>query len=235
MAKKKSKTKHFVWVVAYINSDFLKLVQEQLDRFQEYDEVEPYIPTIKVLKKQFKNKEQFEEVPLLYHYGFFKVPRKYAIHYSYLENMQKNISCIHGWVKDPVKGSLQKIPVATATAEEISELIRTTINLGAHSSEDLDLIKPGDYVVLRGYPWEGMECEYLGVNDKTKKVRVKMFMFLQDKEVEVPFDAVFFNLYRGKGYDDSVSNKHSFDDMQAKGTLNNFLGKLEKRKNNGDK
>ena len=229
MAKKDK----FVWVVAYINSDYLDICQEQLSRYQEYREVEPYIPTIKVLKKQFKGKEFFEEVPLLFHYGFFKIPRKFAIHALYLENMQNNISCIHGWVRDPLKGS-SRINAALATPEEISELIRATINLGAHSADDLDLLNPGDYIILKGYPWEGVECEFLGINDKTKKVRVKMIMFMQNKEMEVPFDSVFFNLYRAKGYDETVTTKQSLDEMADKGTINALYNKMAKNTSNGD-
>lgn len=226
---------YFVWVVAYINSDFLKICQAQLGKYKEYREVEPFIPTIKVLKKQFKNKEQFEDVPLLYHYGFFKIPRKYAVHYAFLEGLQKNISCIHGWVKDPLRGDMyNSVPVGTATSEEISDLIRASINLGAHSSDDIDLIKPGDYIILKGYPWEGLECEFLGVNEKKRKVKVRMILFMENKEMEVPYDAVFFNLYRNKGYNDEVTVKQSLDDMQEKGTLNSFLGKMNKKQSNGD-
>jgi len=240
MAKRKKDkgNNYYAWVIAYINSEFLPIVHDQLRKHLEYEEVEPYIPTVKVLKKKFKGKNQFEEVPLLFHYGFFKVPRKYAIHWRFLEGLQANVNCIFGWVKDPLKvlrggQGDNAIPVATATSREIADLIRATINVGAHSADDLELIKPGDFIILKGYPYEGIEAEFIKVDDKRRMVRVRIIMFSQLKEVDVSFDNVFFNLYQNKGYDDSIDNKNSLDDMNDKKTIDKLMGKLSKH-NHGD-
>lgn len=231
----KAKGNSHIWVVAYINSEHLHLVHQQLKASPEYDEVEAYIPTIKVLKKQFKGKDQFEEVPLLFNYGFFKIPRKFAIHFKYLENMKANITCIFAWVKDGAKvvrtrirgtGTDSDIAVATASAEEIAELIRSTIDIGAHSAEDLHLLKPGELITLRGYPWEGSQAEYVGINDKKNKVIVKLILFDQLKEVEVSFDNVFFTIYRDRrNYDDSIPIGESLDEMKERKTLDKFMNK----------
>lgn len=225
--------KRFAWVVAYINWDHVDRCERELKRYPEYKKIEAFIPTIKVLKKQFKNKDHFDEVPLLFQYGFFKIPREYAIHYLFLENLQKNISCIFGWVKDNLrKAGPGKIPVAIATSKEISDLVRATNDLGAHNSDDLSMLKPGDYIVLKGYPWEGLECEFVSLNEKKKRVVVKTVMFMQTKEMEVPYEAVFFNIYSNRGYDDSLTIKNSLDEMEKKGTLHK---KMKKRYGNEDK
>lgn len=241
MAKRKKKDKelrYYAWLVAYINSDHLHLVQSQLAKFQEYEEVQPFIPTVRVLKKKFKGKNHFEEVPLLFQYGFFKVPRKFAIHWRFLEGMQENISCIFGWVKDPVKiikGGMgdTSIPVATATPREIAKLVKASMDIGAHGAEDLHMIKPGDFIILKGYPYEGVEAEFVEVNPKKKTVKVRIIMFSQKKDVDVSYDNVFFNLYQNKGYDDSVSTEKSLDEMKDNKTLDKLMGKLSKRNNNG--
>jgi hypothetical protein len=231
-----AKSNYFCWVVAYINAEFLHLVKGQLAKYPEYDEVEAYIPTIKVLKKQFKGKEQFEEVPLLFNYGFFKIPRKFAIHKNFLEDMQKNVSCIYAWVKDGAKAvntrvkqsqTDRDIPIATATAEEIADLIRNTINIGAHSAEDLDLLKEGDYITLRGYPWEGSEAIFVGINEKKRKVKVKLILFDQYKELEVSYDNVFFTIYKDKNWDDSITTKDSLDDLKDRKKLDKLTNKLQ--------
>jgi transcription antitermination factor NusG len=238
--KPKDKDKRFCWVIAYIDSKFLHLVKHQLTRNVEYQEVEVFIPTVKVLKKTFKGKEQFDEVPLLFNYGFFKIPRKYAIYRNYLENLQKNISAIHGWVKDPGKilkkrgkepmqGDDRYISVATATSTEISKLIQASQNIGAHSSEDLDMIKPGDFIILRGYPFDGVEAEFVSMDRKRKKVKVKLTV-LWNKEVEVSFDNVFFTIYHNNSHDDSLTIKKSLDEMKDNNRLDSFLNK-----NNGTK
>jgi transcription antitermination factor NusG len=239
MPKKKAKRnkteKRYCWVIAYIDSKFITLVQQQLSRSIEFKEVEFFIPTVKILKKTFKGKEHFDEVPLLFNYGFFKIPRIYAVHKVYLENLQKQVSAIFGWVKDPSKifkkkgkesiaGDDRYIACATATSKEIVDLIRTSQNLGAHSAEDLGLLKPGDMITLRGYPWDEVEAEFISMDLKRKKVKVKLKM-LWGKEVEVTFDNVFFTIYHNSNYDDSLTIKKSLDEMQSRNALDKFIHK----------
>jgi transcription antitermination factor NusG len=239
---KKQRDEYFAWVIAYIDSAHLETVSQQLAKNQEYAEVEAYIPTIKILKKQFKGKEQFDEVPLLFNYGFFKIPRKYAIHAAYLEDMQKNISAIFGWVKDPAKALKSKklreefpdkdrdlrIPAATATSQDIADLIKASLNIGAHNSEDLSLIKPGDIITLRGYPFDGVEAEFVEMDEKRKKVKVKISA-LWGKQVEVAFDNVFFTIYHSRAWDDSLQSKNSLDEMSLTHSLDRLTHKIHKR------
>jgi len=93
------KTK-YVWAIAYIDRDLLKKVESDLANY-DYDEVECYIPTVKLLKKKFKGKSQFEFQPLLFNYGFFKIPYELACIPDYLMTLRYRIGCIYGWVKDP--------------------------------------------------------------------------------------------------------------------------------------
>lgn len=230
--KKREKDNHFCWVIAYIDSKFINMIQPQLLRLLEYDQIEVYIPTVKVLKKTFKGKDQFDEVPLLFNYGFFKLPRKYAVSRNYLDNLQTNVSAIYGWVRDPakllkkrdkknMKGDDAYVPVATATSEEITKLLLASKDIGAHSADDLEMIQPGQMITLRGYPFDGVEAEFISLDPKRKKVRVKLSV-LWNKEVEVSFDNVFFTLYHNKNYDDSPSAKQSLDEMKDKNTLDKF-------------
>lgn len=236
----KAKGNKYCYVVAYINRDFLGILKQQLKKHKEYKDVEPYIPTVRVLKKKFKGKEQFEEVPLLFQYGFFKVPRSLAIHYNFLDSLKENISCIYAWVKDPLKkvkplvvskeesiGKLNDthVPIATATSKEIAALIRATINIGAHGPDDLSLLKRGDFIILKGYPYEGIEAEFLELNEKKGKVKVRIIMFSQNREVEVSYDNVFFTLYQNENYDPDKLSKTSLDAMNDNNTLDKLMKK----------
>lgn len=235
----------YCWVCAYIDSALIKHVEKELKRYRRYRRVEAFIPTVKILKKTFKKENFFEEVPLLFNYGFFKVPRKWAKYRDWLEQMRKDISCIYAWVQDPQKvirtkprlmadgGSVNyshdgDIPIATATSREISELIRTSVNIGAHSAEDLGLLKEGDTVVLRGYPFEGISANLVEIDHKRKKVHVKIDtgIFKQSKEISVSFDNVFFTIYHNKNYYPDDLSKDSLDAMVS----NNQLDKLFKKR-----
>lgn len=254
-----AKSNYFVWLIAYIDSAFIKDCQAQLDKHLEFKEVEAVIPTVKIIKKKFKGKNEFEEVPLLFNYGFFKVPRKVAIHKEFLEMLQQKISCIYGWVKDPLKLTkppkrktknhkkpkkkkkpkkinreiLDKhITVATATSQEVSELIRKGVELGIHNADDVNILKKGDYIVLKGYPFEGVEAEFISCNIGKKTVRVRIIIMDRNQEVEVSFDNVFFSIYKNKGYDDSLTIKKSLDEMASNNTLDHFEGKMKSNAKN---
>lgn len=236
---------YFCWVIAYIQAEYISKVTEDLERFIEYKEVEAYIPTVKVLKKKFKGKDQFDEIPLLFNYGFFRVPRKFATSKLYLDNMQKNISCIYSWVKDPLKTprknrirpegtrtySDHNIHIATATSEEIYELLKGSFLGDIHDSTEVDRLKPGDTITLRGYPWEGIIAEVMEINKKGRDIKVKITLFGEAKqEVTVSFDNVFFTVYHNKSYDDSISSTESIDAMEQFHTLNKKLYKNAQNK-----
>lgn len=215
---------YFSWCIAYIDAEYIEKVTTELAKYREYREIEAYIPTVKILKKTFKGKQTFENVPLLFNYGFFKIPRKYAIHYKFLDDLKDNISCIFAWIKDPHKlvarnpklrlnekafYSEKEIPIATATSKEISELIKKSFNYSAHSSDEIDRVKPGDQITLHGYPFEGVLATIVEINPKKEVVKVKINIFDQQRDVEVDYDNVFFTMYHSKNYDDSISVKNS--------------------------
>ncbi len=227
------KPKHYYcWVIAYINTDNLSNVKKELKASPEYAEVEAYIPTVKILKKQFKGKSTFEEIPLLFNYGFFKIPRKFAISHQYLENMKDNISCIFGWVKDPAKKFQmfiagkhdpkddKHIYYATATSKEITDLIKIAFENDIHKSKDLTQVKPGEIITLRGYPFEGIQAELVSLDAKRKRATVKIEMFESKREVEVSFDNLFFTIYHNKAYDDSVSTTEAFSNVENTNKFN---------------
>ena len=226
-----------VWVVAYIDAKFLKYVEHELSKYPEFAEVEAYIPTVKILKKTFKKENIFEEVPLLFNYGFFRVPRKYAIYKNWLDSLSRNVSCIYGWVRDPANIWVDKpklrldgrsiystetnrISAATATSEEIARLLKDTVNLGAHSSDEIGLLNKGDSIVLRGYPFEGVNATVLEIDHKNQKVKVEIRIFDQIRPALVSFDNVFFTIYHDKrNFDDTLTGDKSIDEMSDNKTF----------------
>lgn len=231
MAKKRkvkkieiSSSPEYIWCIAYIHRDFLDRVQSELKRYK-YD-IETYIPTVRVIKKKFKGKNMFEFVPLLFNYGFFKIPYKDACNPDFLMELRSRITCIYGWVKDPaytVKNSKVRLndsdkalpASAFAKDKEIAKLIKTSGNINIYSEEDLDKLKPGDYIELKGYPFENMPAEIISINNKKKEVRVSLLLDVIVKEITVSFENVFYTMYNG-GYDDSLTSDISYDELNEK-------------------
>lgn len=237
---------HFVWLVAYIDSAFLHKVEAELKRYPEYKDIEAYIPTVKVLKKTFKGKQEFDEVPLLFNYGFFKVPRKYAIHSSFLDSMRTHVSCIYAWVKDPLKSAARSkvqrrkeadlengltkrtdsdIEYATADSKEVTELLKNQFKYSTYDADDLNKIKPGSIITLRGYPFDGIEAELVDLNFNKREAIVKIRMFDTMKDISVSFDNVFFTMYTKSNHDDSISTEASLEQLEENHKLDKVMFK----------
>lgn len=100
---KKTKVIIYVWAIAYINHENIGRIDTELRNHQYTKQgITSYIPTIKLLKKKFKGKNQFDTLPLLFNYGFFRIPLSNACDADWLMEFKKNISGIYGWVKDPL-------------------------------------------------------------------------------------------------------------------------------------
>lgn len=97
-----NKPADYVWIVAYIDRDHLETVENDLIKWG-FSAVRVFIPTVRVLKKQFKNKNHYEYVPLLFNYGFFNIPYDSACDPDFLKKLKEKIPVIYNWVKDPVK------------------------------------------------------------------------------------------------------------------------------------
>lgn len=223
-----------VWCIAYINRDHIGIAEEELKRYK-YN-VTAYIPTVKILKKKFKGKYIFEFVPLLFNYGFFKINYKEATDPKFLMELRNRITCIYGWVKDPTKAiyssprlsasnsdTYSGISVtALATDKEVARLIKKAKAISIYSAEDLARLQPGDYIKLKGYPFDDMPAEIISINLRKKEVKVSLLMDVMIKQITVSFENVFYTIYQGlnenskeKSYDETSENfgPNSLDKM----------------------
>jgi len=213
-----------IWLIAYINRDFISMVASELSHYPELMGIEIYIPTIKLIKKKSKGKNIFDELPLLFNYGFFKMDYVDATNTDFLLEMRHKLSCIYGWVKDPTitlknrpnfnienKESSRALPrAAIATDEEVARMVKACNELSIYDKENLESIKIGDYITLQGYPFEGIEAKILYINSNKKEVKVELQLETHFKEVNVSFENVFYTVY--KGFENKFREK-SLEDM----------------------
>lgn len=219
----------YAWVIAYVDVNHIKNVEIDLQKHRQYKDITAYIPTVKVLKKVFKGDSSFEEVPLLFNYGFFYIPINQAKQKAFLEEMKQDISCIFAWVSDPAKTLQVKpdlydnniclftehhIPYATANSQQIADLVEMARESTIFSSAELEKLKVGDIITLRGYPWDGMDATIMSIDVPKKKVNVSLLLFQQMKEIQVSFDSVFFTMYREDNYNSEILSKDSIDSIK---------------------
>ena len=92
----------YIWVIAYINRDYIERVEKDLLE-KGFGALKVFIPTTRILKKQFKGKNEYEYVPLLFNYGFFQLPYKQACDADFLRKLKEKIPAIYAWVIDPLQ------------------------------------------------------------------------------------------------------------------------------------
>lgn len=239
----------YVWVIAYIKRDFIETVENDL-LDKGFGAIRVFIPTVRILKKQFKNKNIYEYVPLLFNYGFFSIPYDEACNPEFLKKLREDIPAIYSWVSDPIKllktkpnlrtdnkdteeeeeeepvdesgmKILQKIDkkvkVATATEQEIVDLLKVSEHLSVFSDEVIDKLEVGAFITLKGYPYEGMPAEITHINKADKKVKVKLLLETMIAEVMVSFENIFYTVY--SNYDGDPKER-SLDEMDEMGKRN---------------
>lgn len=221
-----------IWVIAYVNRKMVETVKTDLIE-NDFRGVEAYIPTVRVLRKNFKGKKLFEFVPLLFNYGFFKMDYENACNQEYLMGLRHAVNCIYGWVKDPAKLSgetdssglnynndnfISALPkAAMATDKEVSNLVRSSNSLSIFNKDDLGQFKKGDYIKLEGYPFDGMEAEIMSINFKKEEIKVRLLIDSLFKQVTVSFENVFYSIY--KDYSENF-RESSTDEIKERGGPN---------------
>ena len=208
-----------VWVIVYINTDHLKLLERDLKKSIMFRGLYPYFPTVKVLTKVVKGKQEFSKVPFLLNYGFIRIPLDKACSGEFLKTLKDNVSCIMGYVKNDnytiVKdkfGFKRKIPLAIASDDEVTGVYTESLNTNIYSQEDLNKLNKGEVIQLKGYPFEGVMAEVLDINFSKKEVKVRIECYKSFKEVSVSFDNVFYSIYRD--VDGDNPKERSLEDIE---------------------
>lgn len=222
----------YVWAIAYINKDYVNRVNDDLVK-NKLSAIEVYIPTIRLLKKQFKNKNEYEYLPLLFNYGFFKLPYDKVCNPEFLRGLKERIPAIYAWVKDKSKkppgiksheeekegyiGGLKKLKkpelftdIAIAKESEIEGLRIIAKNQSVFSDHLVDKLKVGLYITLKGYPYDDMPGEIVHINKTDRKVKVRLLLETMIAEVIVSFENIFYTIYTQEY---SSSYEISLDEM----------------------
>ena len=230
----KSATK---WVICYIDATKLHLLSVDLRKHEKYRRVEAYIPSVEILRKKLKGKNQFETVPLLFNYGFFKVPKYFIPNPHFLEQMESEIRCLYAWVKDPLskstkasllhyaKGKLYNpMGVALATDKEINAVKEHEKQKAIYTEKDIDTLYEGKIIILQKYPFDNLPAEIMEIDRVKKEVKVKLLIdtFMAAKPIRVAFENIFYSVYQSN-YLNLEMKEQSIEAINQK--FKNFTGK----------
>lgn len=239
-------TENYAWCIAYIDNSKVHILERDLKKSNQFSGIDVYLPTVRILKKQSKGKEIFNDVPLLLNYGFFKISLSWAMNQDLMQRLKDEITCISHWVKDPAKtpglrsGIFKKknkkklrrakvfsdkdVNIATCTQRDIDILIKVAKDESIYSSEEVSKMTKGTIITLMGYPFDGMEAVIIEVDKKRKKIWVTINLAFKNENeigqlIEVSFDNVFYTIYKGS-YDENYNEETLLEDYQSKNIRN---------------
>ena len=66
------KKREYVWCICHIDNKLYGSIEAELKK-AKYDDIKVYIPTLSILKKRSKGKDIYEDVPMLFSYGFIRM------------------------------------------------------------------------------------------------------------------------------------------------------------------
>jgi len=216
----------YVYCIFRLDRMFYKRINSDL-KSRGYKNVKAIIPTISVLKKSRKGNNEYNDVPLLFNYGFLRMKPEKAFDRYYLNKLKRDIPGILSFLKSldyrPKRKRLRVDNaedfddfslVATCSRKEVRRFKRIARENKKFSVDDLVNVKPGDYLVLRGYPYEGVDATVLEVDHLCKRVKVLIYPEMGRMEVWLPFDNVIYSVYLNHDPDKLYANSGEYDPNQ---------------------
>lgn len=204
------KRQKFTYCIFYLERKLYKKINEQLVD-EGYTRIKAIVPTVNILRKTIKGKMIFEEEPILFNYGFIRMPTECAFSRPFLNKMKKKIPGIHHWLKNTETLHPRKkkaridnaedfddfSKVATVPRSEVRRFLKLSRENKKYSLDDLVNLKPGDYVSLNGYPYDGVGATVVEVNYNDRTVQLEMD--IREKgtmPLVLPFDNVLYSVYQ---------------------------------------
>lgn len=208
--------KKFVYCIFYLEKKYYQNTQEQLQQ-AGFHRLKAIIPMVKILKKTIKGKMQFVEEPVLFNYGFIKMPSEFAYDRQFLNKVKKAVPGIHHWLKDTStlhpKKKRRRIDnaedwddfslVATCPRKDVRRFLKISRENQQYNLDDFVRVTPGTFVQLKGYPYEGMSAKVKKVDHNTRTIELDMVTLMGGSLIlTLPFDNVIYSVYRD--YDPDV-------------------------------
>lgn len=187
--------------------------------------VKAYVPTVSILKSSRAGKDTYDEVPLLFNYGFIRMSTKKAYDRQYLRKLKRDIPGIMGWLYslETMHNRKKRIRideselfddfsmVASISKKQFKYYKELSKRNHIYSANDIVGLKIGDYITLRGYPFDGIEAIIEEVNLLTKEVTVKIFSGKNSLVLSLPIDNILYSIYSDYDEDELKTSNIEFD------------------------
>lgn len=198
----------YVYCICRIDKKEFSHINKDL-RSMGYRHIRAIIPTVKLLRSSKKGKNSYYELPLLFNFGFIKMKSDKAFDRYYLNRLRRDIPGIIGWLKslDSMHPKKKKARidnaedfddfsmVATISKEEVRYYKKVSNSNRIYSNEDITSLVMGSFIVLRGYPFEGIEARVDDLSLTTRMVTVTLYPEKGGLTIQLPLDNVLYSIY----------------------------------------
>lgn len=227
----------YVWVITYITDKYMDRVDKEVE-LSGLD-IQIFIPKVRVLDKEVKGKKQYVYKPLLFNYGFTKMPFRYACSKEKLADIKTQITAIYGFFRDKSmsldkprvigkdeNGELIKEPrdmvgkykleekLAIVSGSEVFRMLRQAQNNSIFDA-DKESLSIGSAITLSGPVYNGMTGTIVALKNETVKIELDMFNFAKPMTVEIDYGNIFYTIYRDYNPNKLFSGP-SLDELESK-------------------
>lgn len=183
-------------MIIYIDRNkFLDTDIEKVEKVEKEYGIEIVVPVTRVLKGKHRGRNNYEDVPYLFNFGFLRVPKFRRYDIDYLVKLKREIPLILGFLRDTTLPS-QGFNFAMVSSREVNRIIRDAGQSSIYSEHQEENIKIGDSIKLSGYPFEGL----YGVVEKINKEKQNMVISIEISngaplKITVPFFNIYYTMY----------------------------------------
>lgn len=221
----KKKTPYVYTICRIDTKDWRNINHELVEH--GYKGIKCFVPTLTMVKKTYRGqKKEVEEVPMLFNYGFIRMRSEVAYNRNFLFHLKREIPGIVSFLKSldsmHVKKKRRRVDnaedwddfskVATVTKKEFRHYMRLSRANQVFSLDEV-MVNVGDFVVMRGYPLDGMPAKVLDFNYPNKTAIVEIYPGEGSVlSMQIPLENILYSPYEHY-QEDLLASKIEFQDL----------------------
>lgn len=221
----KKKTPYVYTICRIDTKDWRNINHELVEH--GYKDIKCFVPILTMVKKTYRGqKKEVEEVPMLFNYGFIRMRSEVAYNRNFLFHLKREIPGIVSFLKSldsmHVKKKRRRVDnaedwddfskVATVTKKEFRHYMRLSRANQVFSLDEV-MVNVGDFVVMRGYPLDGMPAKVLDFNYPNKTAIVEIYPGEGSVlSMQIPLENILYSPYEHY-QEDLLASKIEFQDL----------------------
>lgn len=204
------KRTHYSYCVFYLDEKYYKDINKDL-KDNGYKHIRAIIPTVKYIDHQSSRGRYIDtEVPILFNYGFIKMPTNKVFDRQYMSKLRRSIPGIKGWLKNTEtlhrsRGRRHRVDnidifddysqVAIVPRSEVRRFLAISRENSRLKFEDITTLHVGDFITLRHYPYIGVDAIVKDIDWENQKVKLLTYPQTYCIINWLPIELVIYSVY----------------------------------------